>query len=223
MDDFSKGGAELREALVHLRRLNRIFGAAGPVVYGVKRLWERLGRPLRLTILDVGAGSGDINRSVLRWARRQGVEVKVILADVTAEARAEAERLYRDEPRVTFLQCDLFDLPSCHADLVTASQFAHHFHPDDLPLMVKRMLDVSRSGIVINDIHRHWIPWTAVWLVTRLISANRYIRHDGPLSVAKGFRGADFREVARHLGIQTMKVNWRPLFRYSVIIPKQRE
>ncbi|WP_027084629.1 methyltransferase domain-containing protein [Cohnella panacarvi] len=223
MDDFTTGGAELTEALVHLRRLNRIFGASGPALYGVRTLWEHLGRPRQLTLLDVGAGSGDINVRLLRWARKQGVELNVILVDVTEEAIAEAGRLFRDEPRVTFFRSDLFELPSRCADIVTASQFAHHFDSGLLPNVIDRMLDVSRAGIVINDIHRHWIAWSAVWLATRLLSANRYIRHDGPLSVAKGFRRSDFRDAARKLDIPKMTVSWRPLFRYSAIVPKPWE
>jgi len=220
MDDFSRGGAELTEALVHLRRLNRIFGASGPALYGVRRLWESMGRPRRFTLLDVGAGSGDINLRLLRWASKHRVDLNVILADVTEEAHAESVRIFGGEPRATFMRSDLFELPSRCADIVTASQFAHHFDSEQLPKVIERMLDASRAGIVINDIHRHWIAWCAVWLVTRLVSANRYIRHDGPLSVAKGFRREDFRDAAQRLGNPTMTVSWRPLFRYSVIIPK---
>ncbi|MFC5527915.1 methyltransferase domain-containing protein [Cohnella yongneupensis] len=223
MDDFSQNGAELQEALIHLRRLNRIFGASGPALYGVKQLWDDAGRPNHLTLLDVGSGSGDINQSILQWAHKLGVKMKVILADVTEEARIESERLFRNDSRVTFVKCNVFDLPACHADIVTASQFAHHFPSEKLPQLTKRMLEISRYGIVINDIHRHWLPWTAVWVFTRLISNNRYIRHDGPLSVAKGFRRIDFRKLAGQLGISTMKISWRPLFRYAVIIPKQQE
>jgi len=223
MDDAAQGGAELREALRHLRRLNRIFGASAPVLYGVKRLWRDSGKPRRFTVLDVGSGSGDLNRGLLRWADRQGLDVQVILADVTEEAREEAEHLFRDEPRVAFVKSDAFDLPAGYADYVTASQFAHHFPPDRLPSLIGHLIEVSRYGAVINDIHRHIVPWTAVWIATRLVSGNRYIRHDGPLSVAKGFRRADFETAAPPLETAVMQVRWRPLFRYAVTIRKQRE
>lgn len=223
MDDFTQGGAELEEALRHLRRLNRLFGASGPALYGVKRLWESAGRPRRLSVLDVGAGSGDINRRLLKWADRQGVELKVTLSDVTEEAETEAGRLFRGEPRVSFLRRNVFDLPANAADLVTASQFAHHFPPDRLPSLLNRLLDIARVGVVVNDLHRHWMSWTAVWLATRLVSGNRYIRHDGPLSVAKGFRAADFRELAGSLEGTSLHASWRPLFRYAVVLAKERE
>ncbi|WP_123040396.1 methyltransferase domain-containing protein [Cohnella candidum] len=223
MDDFTQAGPELQEALRHLRRLNRWLGASGPVLYGVKRLWKAAGAPRNLTVLDVGSGSGDVNRAVLKWAERERVKLKVILTDVTDEARIEAERLFRNDPRVSFVRKDVFELPAGLADIVTASQFAHHFDADALPALVQRCMDISRYGAVIGDIHRHWIAWTAVWLFTRIVSANRYIRHDGPLSVAKGFRREDFLKIAGQLGLTDMDCRWRPLFRYAVAFPRRRE
>lgn len=212
---------ELREALRHLSRLNRIFGAAGPVCFGVNRLWQAAGKPKQLTVLDVGCGSGEINRAVLNWAEQNQVAIRVILADVTEEAQMEAQRLYAGEQRVVFERRSLFDFPAGYADFVTASQFAHHFADDELPEAVRRMLDISRNGIVLSDIHRHWISWTAVWIVTRLISRNRYIRHDGPLSVAKGFTRKDWAQLTSALGQPQLEVFWRPLFRWVLIMQKQ--
>lgn len=222
MDDFSQGGPELRQALRHLGRLNRLLGGAGPAIYGVERLWRMAGRPHRLSVLDVGSGAGDLNQALLRWASRRKVELTIVLADVTEEAGLESARLFRDEPRVQFVRRSAFDLAAREADIVTASQFAHHFAPEELPSLFASLLNASRYGIVINDIHRHWLPWAAVWLVTRTISRNRYIRHDGPLSVAKGFRRADFQAVGGRLGVD-IAIRWRPLFRYAAIIPRRRE
>lgn len=223
MDESNRGGEEYREAMRHLRRLNRVFGAAGPVLYGVKRLWEASGKPARLTLLDVGSGSGDINRRILKWADRRGIGMNVILADVTEEARAEAELLFRKDSRVRFVKQDVFDLRGSQADIVTASQFLHHFPPEKLPHVMERMLAVSRLGVVVGDIHRHLLPWLTVWIAVRCLSRNRYIRHDGPLSVAKGFRGSDLRRLAASLGLPGLVYSWRPLFRYAVIVPKRRE
>ncbi|QTH45404.1 methyltransferase domain-containing protein [Cohnella sp. LGH] len=223
MDDFTFGGEPLREALRHLHRLNRLFGASGPIVYGINQLWRGAGKPAALTVLDVGSGSGDINRAVLKWADRRGVNLNVILTDLTEEAGREAEYLFRYERRVTFVRQDLFELKDGAADIVTASQFAHHFPSERLPEVVGKMRKAARIGVVLGDIHRHWLPWAAVWLATRLLSRNRYIRHDGPLSVAKGFRGSDFRELAEQIDRPELSYRWRPLFRYSVIVPQLRE
>lgn len=218
MDEAFPGGAELLEAYRHLRRLNRLFGAARPVLYGVRRIWAEAGRPAELSVLDIGAGSGDVNRLLLRWADRQGVRMTVVLADRSEEACAEARRLYSGEPRVRVVRSDLFRLPDACADIVTATQFAHHFAADELPRVAQSMLRASRLGAVLCDIHRHWAPWLAVWLATRLLSRNRFIRHDGPLSVAKGFVAKDWRRLGEALAGCELTCRWRPLFRHVAIV-----
>ncbi|REK71377.1 methyltransferase domain-containing protein [Paenibacillus paeoniae] len=225
MDDTSQGGPELREALVHLRRLNRLFGAASPTLYGVKRLWKAAGSPKELSILDVGAGSGDVNQKLLRWALEEGIRLNVTLVDTTEEAVKEANLFFWNESRVSVSQGDLFELDAESADVVTGTQFLHHFTGEDLERAVRQMLQVSRIGVVINDIHRHPLSWLAVWLTTRLISRNSYIRHDGPLSVAKGFRGEDWRRLREALSLTPTEFQhvWRPLFRYAVMISKDGE
>jgi 2-polyprenyl-3-methyl-5-hydroxy-6-metoxy-1,4-benzoquinol methylase len=220
MDDFTSGGSELREALRELRRLNRLFAAASPTLHGVKRLWKAAGKPDRLSVLDVGAGSGDVNRRLLQWADGNRIQITMTLVDITEEACEEARLFFRSEPRIRVRRGDLFELPAGSADIVTGTQFLHHFDQDKLPAVVASMLKAARLGVVINDIHRHWIAWAAVWLATRIISSNRYILHDGPLSVAKGFRAADWRKLEESLGMTGMYRSWRPLFRYAVVIGK---
>ena len=223
MDDFFNGGEELSEALQHLRRLNKIFAAPGPTLAGVERLWKAAGTPAYLRILDAGAGSGDVNRRLLGWADRKGIQLEITLVDMTEEACQEARRLFRNEPRVKVQRADVRELPERSADIVTGCQFIHHFDGQQLVDIVSRMLRASKYGVVINDIHRHPIAYTAVWMTTRIISRNRYIRHDGPLSVAKGFTVRDWEELQRQLSVETMTYEWKPLFRYSVVIPAQIE
>lgn len=222
MDDLSAGGPELREALQHLRVLNRIFSAAAPTLFGVQRLWREADKPSRLSVLDIGSGSGDVNRQLLSWADASRIELNITLADITEEACEEARQFFRNEPRVQVMRSDLFDLPEACADVITGTQFVHHFDEEELPAVVDRMRRASRLGVVINDIHRHWIAWAAVWLAARMISDNRYIRNDGPLSVAKGFRSADWKKLGRAIGDTHMFFAWRPLFRYAVVIRKNK-
>ena len=104
MDDPQEEGAELAEAYRRLRTLNKLFGASHPVLFGVRKLWQDAGRPMRFSILDIGAGSGDINRALLKWADRNGVRLHIVLADRSETACAEARRCFRDEPRVEVVE-----------------------------------------------------------------------------------------------------------------------
>ncbi|MGO4542814.1 methyltransferase domain-containing protein [Paenibacillus sp. 2TAB19] len=224
MDDFTSGGIELREALRHLRWLNRIFAAAAPTMYGIERLWNEANKPKHLSIMDIGSGSGDVNRRLLQWLDMNRIDASITLVDKTTEACEEAKQFYRHEPRVNVLQYDLFDMSEQSVDIVTGTQFLHHFGEEELPAVILKMLSLSRLGVVINDIHRHWLAWSAVWVTTRLISSNRYIVNDGPLSVAKGFQIADWELLKESLGEGVdLTYSWRPLFRYAVLIRHEQQ
>jgi SAM-dependent methyltransferase len=223
MDDLSIGGGELVEALAQLRRINRLLGAAWPIVEGVARLWRAAGGPARLSILDVGAGSGDVNRRLLAWADRRGVQLELTLMDIHPDTCAVAAAYYQDEPRVRVSQGDVFQLTPRQADIVTASLFVHHFPAGQLPEVFQAMLRAARLGVVVNDLHRHWLAWSFIRAATGLFSHNRMIRHDAPLSVWRGFQAADLEALRATPGLQLLTYAWRPLFRYLVVVPKNGE
>jgi 2-polyprenyl-3-methyl-5-hydroxy-6-metoxy-1,4-benzoquinol methylase len=222
MDDRSIKGHELVQALHQLRWINWLLGAAWPTLEGVAKLWRRAGKPSRLSILDIGAGSGDINWMLLRWASWQRIDMRIILVDIHPDTCAAAAAYYEDDPRVYVVQGDLFQLPPQCVDIVTASLFAHHFPTDQLPAVFKAMLDASRIGIVVNDLHRHIIAWASIWLATRLLSRNRMLRTDAPLSVRRGFRAADFAQLRAAPGLAGLRYSWRPLFRYLIVVLKDQ-
>jgi SAM-dependent methyltransferase len=219
MDDLSIGGAELAEALRQLRVINLALGSAWPTLEGVLRLWGAAGRPKRLTVLDVGSGSGDINRLLLAWADRQGVSMRITLVDIHPETCAAAAAYYRDEPRIQVVCSDLMRLATRSADIVTTALFTHHFPSEQLPAVYGALAGAARIGVVVNDLHRHPLAWAGIWLATRLLSRNRMIRHDAPLSVRRGFQPADLDQLRERPGLAGLSYRWRPFFRYLITVP----
>lgn len=219
MDDRSIGGAELREALEQLRLINHLLGAARPTIEGIEHFWRAAGCPATLSILDVGAGSGDLSQPMLRWAERHAVRMHIVLVDIHPETCAAAAAHHHDEPRVMVLCSDLLHLALHPADIVTTALFTHHFSPAELPHVYQAMANAARLGVVVNDLHRHLVAWATIWLATRLCSRNRMIRHDAPLSVRRGFKAADLRQLRATLNAPELRFMWRPLFRYLVMLP----
>lgn len=217
MDDPAHGGRELAVALRQLRLINRLLGAAWPTLWGVKRLWDEAGRPSQLHLLDVGAASGDPNRLLLRWARRAGVELRLTLLELNPETCAHARQYWADEPRVTVQQGDLFDLAPGSADLITASMVLHHFSTPDVARALQVLRRGARLGVIVNDLHRHWLAWWFIRGATALLSRNPMIRHDAPLSVARGFARADMLALRRSEG--RLRFYWAPLFRWLLLLP----
>lgn len=209
MDDMKAiGGEELVQTLRELRVINRRLGGHRTTLRGLDDLTHRLGvRPgRRLSVLDVGGGSGDAARAISRWGARRGFDVRVTVADVHPETVREARRHLRGVPSVDVVQADLFELDEDAFDVVHAALFLHHFDGDEAIRALAAMRRVARLGVVVNDLHRHPVPWALIRWITGVVSRNRLIRADAPHSVARAFRSEDWRRLGPAAGLS---LTWR--------------
>ena len=79
---------------------------------------------------------------------------------------------------------------------MTAVKFAHHFRGPALALLISEMARVARRRVVVLDIRRHWLAYWGFVAWSRVFTTNRLVRHDGPLSVLRGFTPSELAEVA---------------------------
>ena len=198
-----------------LRRINRLLGGVTLSRLGL----ERLAGPTAdgggtVTMIDVGTGGADIPAALLSdWSRR-GRRLQVTAVDQRAEVLAAA-RLARpalDRLRGLTLQvADGLALPyrTGAFDVAHASLVLHHFEPRDAVALLRELGRVSRRGVVVNDLARGRLNWLGAWLVSHVVSGNRYTRHDAPLSVRRAYTlheahgllaAAGLRTVAQALG-----------------------
>ncbi len=219
MDDLQISGTDLFIALRELRFINMVLGGPLPTLEGVWRLWHAAGKPAQLRLLDVGAGSGETSRLLLHWADWQGLHIEITLLDIHPLTCAIATAEFADEPRVQVRQGNMEHLPPASTDIVTASLVLHHFPTAALPRILGTLQAAAHLGVIINDLHRHPLAWCGIDLFTRLFSRNRMIRHDARLSVARGFRAADFEALRCTPALHRLHYRWRPVFRYLVILP----
>src|SRR2546428_700060 len=63
---------------------------------------------------------------------------------------------------------NLFAVEDCQYDIVHAALVLHHFNNDELVTALRKMYKLSRYGVVINDLHRHWFAYHAIKILTRL-------------------------------------------------------
>jgi hypothetical protein len=192
--------AELDGALAQLRFINTWLGGHATTRRALDGLLAR--RPSReWTVLDAGGGSGDAAPEILAWAARRGVTVRVTVIDRDARTAAEAARRLASTPGADARCQDLFDVATKSYDVVHAALFLHHFDGDDAARALRRMGEIARAGVVVNDLRRHPVPWTLIRWLTAAFSRNRLIRFDAPLSVARGFVADDWRALGSAAGL----------------------
>lgn len=199
-----------RRSLQDVALANRLFGGTRAVLRELDPVWEQL--PRHATLLDVGTGIGDIPARAREAAARRGIALETVGLEATAWL-VEANRGIN-----TWLVCaDARRLPFADrsVDVVTCSQVLHHFFDADARCLLTEMNRVARTRVIISDLHRSRIAAAGIWLASFALAFHPTSRHDGVVSVMRGFRTAELYTMVRDaLGVDP-SVRYRPGYRIT--------
>ncbi len=155
-------------------------------------LWS--GLPRDATLLDVGVGMGDIPARARVAAARHGVRLTTLGVDsVPALAAASRDRGLE----VICADARAIPLPDRSIDVVTCSQVLHHFFDGDLTLVLRELDRVARARVIVSDLRRSRLAAAGIWLASFAFGFHPVSRHDGVVSVMRGFREAELRTLVR--------------------------
>jgi len=200
-------------ALREVARANFYFGGNRVVLRELSAALAGLSSD-RVTVLDVGTGSGHLAELIRRpHAGRVtllGVDLRWALARAARDSGTPAA-------------CgDGLSLPfrARSVDVVVCSQLLHHFADPDAVRLLSELDRVARHRVVVCDLRRSRIAAGGFWLASHPLGFHPVTRHDGVASVRRGFTAAELtrlvnaaihREpaVRRSLGFR-LAVSWRP-------------
>ena len=209
----------LEEDLRNLRIINRLLGNYRNVVRGLNRLVGAQ-KIDRFSLLDVGTGSGDIPAAIARWARRNGVAVRISALEHEPVTVAQAALQTRDFSEVTVVRGDGM-APPFHAasfDFVLASQLLHHFSEEQIIRLLRIWSPLARRAIIVSDLVRHPLAYYGIRLLTKCFTRNAMTRSDAPLSVARAFTLAEWRALLREADVGPFQVFSAFPFRVMALI-----
>ena len=103
-------------------------------------------------------------------------------------------------------------------DIAVATLFLHHFTHDQLVGILSQLVKQIRIGIVINDLHRHFLAYHSIKLLTKIFSKSKMVQYDAPLSVLRGFSKLELEIILKQAGIKNYSIKWKWAFRWQVII-----
>jgi len=215
----------VRRSLADVSLANAIFGGTRAVLRELDRALReercasrvRSSEPAALSLLDVGTGMGDIPASARRLAASRGIALETVGLDLAETLAAASRRAIG-----TAVRGDALALPFRDGafDIVTCSQTLHHFADADMARAIRELDRVARGCVIVSDLRRSWIAAAGIWLASFPLGFHPVSRHDGLVSVLRGYTADELRDavagaigrppaVRRHLGWR-VTATWEP-------------
>ena len=210
LDDPDVDPDVVTRSLADVVRSNSLFGGLSSAIDELKDALKEV-QP-QATLLDVGTGLGDIPFRAREVARENGIQLTTVGLDSAIEL-ARASRAV-----LTLSVCaDALRLPFADhsVDIVMCSQVLHHFSGVDALRLLREMNRVARVRVVVSDIRRSWFAAAGLWLASFPLRFHAVSRHDGVVSVMRGFTPEELVDIVRQAVARKPVVHRRRGFRVT--------
>ena len=190
LDDPNVDPAVMTRSMADVELANRLFGGADAALSEIRDTLAEL--PKCASLLDVGTGTADIPAAARKLAGDNGITLTTVGFD-TSEVLLQQHRQRSD----SVVLGDALALPfrDSSIDLVTCSQVLHHFTEADARRLITEMNRVARTRVVISDLRRSVIAAGGLWLASFLLRFHPVSRHDGVVSVMRGFVSSELSDL----------------------------
>jgi ubiquinone/menaquinone biosynthesis C-methylase UbiE len=207
---------DIVQNLKELDLINSLLGGHNITIKGFKKL---AGLKKNISVCEIGCGGGDNLKAISRFCLNNNIHVSLSGIDINPECIAYAEKNTKDvevDYKVSDYKAVQFENKP---DIIFTSLFCHHFSDEELISMMQWMQRNSKIGFFINDLHRHWLAYYSIKIISRLFSHSYMVKNDAPLSVTKGFKKNEWKNILLQAGIRNFTVQWKWAFRYLVTVP----
>jgi len=183
LDDPAAPPAAVAESLRHIARSNRWFGGWLALRTGLG--WLLRAAPRRpLTLLDVGAGSGDLAERAAAWGARRGQPLRPVALERSPVAARLAAR--RGLPAVVACGGAL-PVADRGVDVVIACMVLHHLADESAARLLRACTAAARLGVVVADLRPSALAAVGFRLAGRALGFDAHTIRDGVTSLARGY------------------------------------
>jgi 2-polyprenyl-3-methyl-5-hydroxy-6-metoxy-1,4-benzoquinol methylase len=218
MDDLTLPDSEIAPVLEGLGKVNSWFGGHQSVIKALKKIPVKNG----YSISDWGCGGGDTLIAIAKWAIQQPMSLNLTGIDAAPAAINYATAAAKEYHNINYVKADVLldTVLLAHHDIIISSLFTHHFDDGQWVKMIGNMYASAKKGIIITDLHRHRLLYYGVVVITRVLTRNKMVRVDGPLSVKRGFKKQELLTLLKTAQIDNFNLTWKWPFRWELVIYK---
>jgi 2-polyprenyl-3-methyl-5-hydroxy-6-metoxy-1,4-benzoquinol methylase len=201
-----------------MRELNFINTHLGGHVITIKGLRKIIGAGKEIHVCEIGCGGGDNMVALKRWCDKNNIAVKFTGIDINPSCIAFAKKnellansvnwIISDYKKVRFVE---------KPDIIFSSLFCHHFTDKELVEQLQWMKENSSVGFFINDLERNIAAYYSIKLLASVFSRSYLVKNDAPLSVARGFKRKEWKNILNDAEITAVEIQCEWAFRHLIV------
>ncbi|MEJ7849069.1 MAG: methyltransferase domain-containing protein [Pyrinomonadaceae bacterium] len=162
----------------------------------------------KFSVLDVGAGSGEMLRAIAEFAGRTGRKSQ--LAGLELNERS-AKAILEDSSNfqgLTSVRGNALALPFADDafDYAICSLFTHHLSDEDIVKVISEMDRVACRAIFVTDLHRHPMAYVFYKVFCFAFRISPLVTEDGSLSILKSFKPEELKKFGKAAGLKNASV-----------------
>lgn len=213
---------DIKQNMQELEYINTNLGGHKITLNGLKKI----GTPAKknsLTICEIGCGGGDNLKAIETWCRKNKIIVHLTGIDINKDCIEYAKENCREVTDIEFITSDyrLISFVNNKPDIIFSSLFCHHLNDGQFIEMLQWSKENSHTGFFINDLHRHFLAYYSIKLLTGLFSKSYLVKNDAPLSVQRGFKKKELENLLKKAGIKNYRIAWKWAFRWLVLVKNE--
>ena len=160
------------------------------------------------SVLDVGAGSGELLRAIAKFARRTNRRTTLFGLELNARSAESILEESKDFREIKSIRGTALDLPldDNSFDYAICSLFTHHFGDEGVVRILSELSRVARRGIFIIDLHRHKMAYLFYRIFCVAFRISPLVVEDGSLSILRSFTPEELRVLGETAKLKSLSV-----------------
>ena len=198
---------EYERFLREIRFINRFVGDVWALRKTLLREIEKTDLQT-FSVLDVGAGSGELLRVIAKFSRKQKRKANLFGLELNARAAGAILKESKLFDEIRAVRGNALNLPFADKsfDYTICSLFTHHFTDDKVIEILSEMSRVSRRKIYVIDLHRNETAYRYYKIFCTVFRISPLVREDGSLSILRSFVPQELEKLGRKANLTEISV-----------------
>ncbi len=206
---------DIRRNMQELEYINKWLGGHRATLNGLRQL---ITNKKQVSICEIGCGGGDNLAAIIDWCAKNNHSVNCIGIDKKKECIEFAKQHKRLRNNTQWIIKDYKEvLFETKPDIIFSSLFCHHFTESELIGQLQWMKKNCRVGFFINDLQRNRMAYHSISILTKIFSSSYLVKNDAPLSVVRGFKNNEWKDILNKAGVNNYTIQWQWAFRYLIV------